>query len=124
MSDEDESMGSPIARPPIEVGLRRVSELDPTPLPESHLGLVERIAAEIRANGPMPFARFMEIALYEPAAGYYTAPISAEHPRAGPGRRADFLTAPESHPIFGWALARHLESVWQALNRPGRFVVR
>ena len=43
----------------------------------------------------------MELALYEPGHGYYRAA------RAGPGRGgADFLTAPEAHPIFGAALAR------------------
>ena len=47
------------------------------------------------ADGPMPFARFMELALYDPDGGYYR---SAE---ARPGRGGDFLTAPELHPIFG-----------------------
>ena len=35
-----------------------------------------------------------------------------ESPAAGPGRTGDFLTAPESHPIFGWTIARQLEEVW------------
>jgi SAM-dependent MidA family methyltransferase len=69
----------------------------------------------------MTFARFMELALYDPEAGYYTR---SDQEAAGPGRRGDFLTAPESHPIFGWALAGHLESVWEALDRPARFVIR
>jgi SAM-dependent MidA family methyltransferase len=108
----------------IEVGVRRVTELDPgAPLPESDPRLVERIAAEIRRDGPMPFARFMEIALYDPEAGYYTADRAVDD-ATGPGRGADFLTAPEGHPIFGWAVAGHLESVWLALDRPPRFMVR
>jgi len=112
-------------RPGVEVGLRRVPELDPTaPLPEGDPRLVERIADEIRRNGPMSFARFMDLALYDPEAGYYTAGRGSDEPATGPGRAADFLTAPESHPIFGWAVARHLESVWTALDRPARFVVR
>ena len=37
----------------------------------------------------MPFARFMELALYDPDGGYYR---SAE---ARPGRGGDFITAPE-----------------------------
>ena len=36
----------------------------------------------------MTFARFMELALYEPGHGYY------RRPAAGPGRDGDFLTAP------------------------------
>jgi SAM-dependent MidA family methyltransferase len=113
------------SRPSVDVGVRRVTELDPgAPLPDSDPRLVERIADEIRRSGPMPFARFMELALYEPEAGYYTAHRSDDEAAAGPGRAGDFLTAPEGHPIFGWALARHLESVWEALDRPARFVVR
>lgn len=110
------------SRPPFEVGLRRVPELDPSPLPESEPGLVGRIAHEIRASGPMTFARFMELALYDPERGYYTSAGSERS--LGPGRRGDFLTAPENHAIFGWAVARHLESVWDALGRPARFVIR
>jgi SAM-dependent MidA family methyltransferase len=107
----------------VEVGLRRDPSLDPgAPLPESDPRLVERIAAEIREAGPMTFARFMDIALYDPEAGYYTA--SGDGRARGPGRAADFLTAPESHPIFGWTVARQLEEAWQRLDRPSRFVVR
>jgi SAM-dependent MidA family methyltransferase len=102
----------------IEVGVRRVPELAPEPLPSSNPVLVERIADEIRRAGPMSFARFMHRALYELEEGYY------ESTAAGPGRTGDFLTAPEGHPIFGWAIARQLEEVWERLGRPGRFVVR
>ncbi len=31
------------------------------------------IAAEIAAHGPLSFARFMELALYHPALGYYAS---------------------------------------------------
>ena len=102
----------------VEVGVRRVPELEPEPLPPSNPILVERIADEIRRSGPITFARFMQRALYELDLGYY------ESPDSGPGRAGDFLTAPESHPIFGWTLARQLEEVWDRLDRPGRFVVR
>jgi SAM-dependent MidA family methyltransferase len=108
----------PERTPAVEVGIRRVPELAPAPLPPSHPELVSAIAAEIRATGPMTFARFMALALYDPEHGYYTTTA------AGPGREGDFLTAPEGHPIFGWSVARHLESVWAALDRPDRFVVR
>ena len=66
------------------------------------------------ASGPMPFARFMHRALYELGRRATTSPTAA-----GPGRTGDFLTAPESHPIFGWAIARQLEEVWERLGRPG-----
>jgi SAM-dependent MidA family methyltransferase len=93
---------------------------DPLPDPES-VGedevLVERIRAEIRESGPIPFARFMERALYEPGHGYY------RRTEPGPGRLGDFLTAPEAHPIFGAAIGRLLEQAWTALDRPDPFVV-
>jgi SAM-dependent MidA family methyltransferase len=102
----------------IEVGVRSVPELAPEPLPPSNPVLVDRIADEIRRSGPMSFARFMDRALYELDEGYY------ESAAAGPGRTGDFLTAPESHPIFGWAIGRQLEEVWERLGRPERFLVR
>ena len=106
------------------VGLRRVEGLDPGgPLPESDPRLVERIRAEIAAAGPMSFARFMEIALYDPESGYYTR-RATEGSAPGPGRSGDFLTAPEGHPIFGWSIARFLEAAWVAIDRPPRFVIR
>ena len=80
--------------------------------------LVARLRAEIEATGPITFARFMERALYEPELGYYRSAT----PR--PGRAGDFLTAPETHPIFGQAVARQLDEVWRLLDRPDPFVVR
>ena len=77
----------------------------------------ERIHTEIRASGPMPFARFMELALYDPDGGYYR---SSE---ARPGRGGDFITAPELHPIFGELLARAVDDAWTVLDRPAPFIV-
>ncbi|HEY3522653.1 MAG TPA: SAM-dependent methyltransferase [Candidatus Limnocylindrales bacterium] len=90
------------------------------PLPDvaSDPALVARIRDEIRRRGPMTFARFMEIALYDPHGGYYMTEESR------PTRAGDFLTAPELHPIFGQALARQVVEVWQRLGRPQPFVVR
>ncbi len=80
--------------------------------------LVARIRAEIERVGPTTFARFMELALYDPAGGYYRADA------VRPGRDGDFLTAAETHPIFGAALARGIDEVWQRLGRPDPFVLR
>jgi SAM-dependent MidA family methyltransferase len=93
---------------------------DPLPDPES-VGedevLVARLRATIEAEGPIDFARFMARALYEPGHGYY------RRPDPGPGPAGDFLTAPETHPIFGAAIGRLLEQAWSALGRPARFTV-
>src|SRR5215216_1458882 len=53
--------------------------------------LIAVIRAEIdAAGGRIPFARFMELALYHPVCGYYLSPLRR------PGRPGDFLTAPET----------------------------
>lgn len=99
-------------------GLRRVAELVPREEPGDDPDLRARIVAEIRERGPMTFARFMDLALYDPDHGYYASGSR------GPGRSGDFLTAPESHPIFGWTVARQLEEIWDALGRPDPFTIR
>jgi SAM-dependent MidA family methyltransferase len=108
--------GDPLAGP--VVGLRRPADLERRPDPGHEPELLALIEAEIRASGPLTFARFMDLALYDPELGFYATG------RRGPGRGADFLTAPESHPIFGWAVARQLDEVWDRLGRPARFTVR
>jgi SAM-dependent MidA family methyltransferase len=84
----------------------------------SEPALVERISQEIARTGPMTFARFMTIALYDPDHGYYSGPI------ARPTRGGDFLTAPELHPVFGRLVGRQLDEVWQRLDRPVPFTIR
>ena len=81
-------------------------------------GLVARIHEAIARDGPITFARFMDLALYDPDGGYYRAES------ARPGRDGDFLTAPEAHPIFGAALARAVADAWDRLGRPDPFVLR
>jgi len=99
-------------------GPHRPADLERGPDPGHDPALLEAIRGEIRDSGPITFARFMELALYHPDLGYYATG------QRGPGRGADFLTAPESHPIFGWTVARQLEDVWDRLGRPTRFTVR
>lgn len=100
----------------IEAAYRREALPDPEAVGEDE-ELAARLRSEIEARGPITFARFMERALYEPGHGYY------RRPEPGPGPAGDFLTAPEAHPIFGAALGRLLEQVWDALGRPDPFVV-
>ena len=70
----------------------------------------ERLAALIRSDiaassGWIPFARYMELALYAPGLGYYTAGARKL------GREGDFITAPELTPLFGQTLARQAAQV-------------
>lgn len=80
--------------------------------------LLAAIRDEIERDGPMTFARFMTIALYDPARGYYRGAV------ARPGRAGDFLTAPEAHPLFGRSLARFARGVHAALGAGDRFTIR
>jgi len=75
------------------------------PAPSAHeLEFSAKLARVIReeiaaAAGAIPFSRFMELCLYAPGMGYY----SAGRRKFGAG--GDFVTAPEISPLFGRALA-------------------
>jgi SAM-dependent MidA family methyltransferase len=69
--------------------------------------LVERIHDEIeRAGGWISFERYMQMALYEPGLGYYSAGA------AKLGEAGDFVTAPEISPLFSWCLANQCAEVF------------
>ena len=65
--------------------------------------LEAHIRAEIEASeGWLSFARYMELALYAPGLGYYSAGSTKL------GRAGDFVTAPELSPLFARCLARQV----------------
>ena len=71
--------------------------------------LMARLRRDAAASdGWLSFARFMEIALYTPMAGYY-AGASRKFGAAG-----DFVTAPEMTPLFGQALAVQIAEILRA----------
>ncbi|MHB8535175.1 MAG: class I SAM-dependent methyltransferase [Sulfuricaulis sp.] len=73
--------------------------------------LQQRIRAEIvAAGGAISFARFMELALYAPALGYYAA---AKHKFGAAG---DFVTAPELGSLFARCLARQCQEILAQLG--------
>ena len=79
--------------------------------------LEQIILDEVRAYGPMDFARYMELALYHPEYGYY----ASGHPRTGwPGH---FITSPELDPAFGELWAAGFEQIWDSCGRPPTFDV-
>jgi SAM-dependent MidA family methyltransferase len=81
--------------------------------------LVAAIASEIAASGPIPFARFMELALYHPQLGYYVRPAESGAERIG--WSGDFYTSPDVHSILGQALARQARQIDALLGRPDPF---
>lgn len=90
----------PIDWPAPEPAARRLSE-----------ALVERIRAEVEAaGGAIDFAHYMELALYAPGLGYYSA---GSHKL---GAQGDFTTAPEISPLFSRCVARSCMSVLDQLG--------
>ena len=80
---------------------------EPTPDAREHS---ERVASHIReeiaaSGGWISFARYMELALYAPGLGYYSAGSRKL------GKAGDFVTAPEISPLFGQTLARQVKQV-------------
>jgi len=64
------------------------------------------------ASGPLSFADYMQLALYEPGLGYYMAGAQKF------GAKGDFITAPEVSDLFGQCLAAQCIEVLQ-LTRGG-----
>ncbi|MFC3814409.1 class I SAM-dependent methyltransferase [Lysobacter sp. GCM10012299] len=80
-----------------------------------------RLDALIRAQiaehgGAIPFSRFMELALYAPGLGYYSAGASKF------GESGDFVTAPEIGPIFAACVAESVAPVLQQIGAGARFL--
>ena len=80
---------------------------EPTPDARAHS---DRVAAHIRGDiassgGWISFARYMELALYAPGLGYYSAGARKL------GKAGDFVTAPEISPLFGQTLARQVQEI-------------
>src|SRR2546422_4323338 len=83
---------------------------EPTPHAREHSNRVaEHIRGEITASGGwISFARYMELALYAPGLGYYSAGARKL------GKAGDFVTAPEISPLYGQTLARQVKQVLEA----------
>ncbi len=74
--------------------------------------LVARMRDRERSEGFLSFADYMDMALYEPGLGYYSAGL------AKLGEAGDFITAPELGSVFARCLARQVADVVAALDGP------
>lgn len=85
-----------------------------SPDEQAHQAAVQAcILREIRANGgQIGFDHYMELALYAPGLGYYSAGTQ----KFGAG--GDFVTAPEVSPVFGRCLARQCKQIIEQLDHP------
>lgn len=75
------------------------------------------IRKAIARDGRITFRRFMEMALYSAPGSYYGS--EAEQI----GAEGDYFTSPEVHPSFGSLLARQVEQLWVAMDRPVFFAL-
>lgn len=73
--------------------------------------LSQLIRAEMtNAGGSLSFSRFMQLALYAPGLGYYSA---GNHKF---GKSGDFMTAPEISPLFARCVAKQCQQILAALG--------
>ncbi len=92
----------------------------PAPDPDA-LAHSERLRALIQeqvcaAGGALPFSRFMELCLYAPGLGYYSAGATKF------GGAGDFVTAPELGPLVAACVADAVAPVLQQLGPAAEFV--
>ena len=86
----------------------------PVPAPDAlahSRRVAEQLSAAIQAaGGAIPFSRYMELALYAPGLGYYSAGARKF------GAAGDFVTAPELSPLFSRCLARQCAEVLEEVS--------
>ena len=79
--------------------------------------LVELIRAEItQSGGAIPFSRYMELALYAPGLGYYSAGATKF------GEAGDFITAPELGSLFADGVAQAVSGLLGELGPDAEFI--
>jgi SAM-dependent MidA family methyltransferase len=79
--------------------------------------LQQLIIERIQREGPITFAEYMRMALYEPGYGYYvTGPSKV-------GWEGDYYTSTDISTFFANCMGRQLQHFWQKLGRPVNFIV-
>jgi SAM-dependent MidA family methyltransferase len=91
------------------ISLNNLPQPDPVALQISEK-LSQHIRTEIAQSGPIDFARYMEMTLYTPGLGYYSAGAQKF------GEAGDFITAPEISPLFGQCIAKQIADVLDHLE--------
>jgi len=78
--------------------------------------LAALIRNEIAASGPLPFSRYMMLALYAPGLGYYSAG------RTKFGAAGDFVTAPELGSLYARCIAHAVAASLRELGADADFL--
>ncbi len=79
--------------------------------------LEQRMLERIQREGPLTFAEYMRMALYEPDYGYY---VTDAHRI---GWEGDYYTSTDVSALFAHCVGRQLLQMWEALGHPSPFHV-
>lgn len=79
--------------------------------------LQQLILERIQREGPISFADYMRMALYEPDYGYYVTG------QARMGWEGDYYTSTDVSSLFAHCMGRQLLTMWELLARPEPFIV-
>src|SRR5258708_8508869 len=79
--------------------------------------LHQLISERIQREGPIPFAAYMRMALYEPGYGYYVTGS------AKMGWQGDYYTSTDVSTLFANCMGRQLHAMWEQLKCPSHFIV-
>jgi SAM-dependent MidA family methyltransferase len=79
--------------------------------------LQQHISERIQRAGPIPFAAYMRMALYEPGYGYYVT----GQPKMG--WEGDYYTSTDVADFFADCMGRQLQLMWEKLGKPDPFSV-
>ncbi len=98
-----------------KTGKRRARKNAPSP---DNLRPKQLIIERIQREGPITFAEYMRMALYEPGYGYYVTGAA----RIG-WEGADYYTSTDISPFFANCTGRQLSQMWEKLGHPAPFIV-
>lgn len=79
--------------------------------------LEQLISERIQREGPISFAAYMQMALYEHGYGYY---VSGTHKMGWEGK--DYATSTDLSTLFATCMGRQLQRMWEQLKRPQPFI--
>ncbi len=85
--------------------------------PARPIKLQQLISERIQRDGPITFAEYMRMALYEPGYGYYMTGASKI------GWEGDYFTNTDVSSLFASCMGRQLYAMWEKLKRPTHFIV-
>src|SRR5579859_325566 len=77
----------------------------------------QRIRERIQREGPLSFADYMQMALYEPGCGYY---VSGTQKIGWEGK--DYFTSSDLSTLFAACMGRQLQRMWEQLKQPSPFI--